>query len=135
MVKQPKLYFYDTGLACSLLGLETAGQLETHYGRGALFENAVILEKMKRNYNAGRLPRQFFWRDHRGREVDCIEESAEGIHATEIKSGVTITESHMRNLRWFAKTASPSLVSSSLVYAGTRAGGRGEVELIPWQSV
>ena len=94
IVKQAKLYFYDTGLACTLLGIEAAAQLESHYLRGALFENAVILERMKRSFNAGSIPRFFFWRDHRGREIDLIEERAHGIEATEIKSGATLNESY-----------------------------------------
>lgn len=68
LVKQPKLYFYDTGLACALLGMESSLQIESHYMRGALFENAVIIEELKKSFNAGRTPRLFFWRDHRGRE-------------------------------------------------------------------
>ena len=135
IVKQAKLYFYDTGLVCTLLGIDAAAQLESHYLRGALFENAVILEKMKRRSNAGRIPKLFFWRDHRGREIDLIEERAHGIEATEIKSGATLNESYFENLRWFVKTASPSPLSVNLVYGGTRDTLRGEINVKSWHSV
>ena len=134
IVKQPKLYFHDTGLACTLLGVESPEQLESHYMRGALFENAVILEQLKKNFNAGRVPRLFFWRDHRGREIDLIEETAYGMHATEIKSGATLQDSHFETLRWFAGAAEGSLISSRLVYGGNRDTHRGDVDVFSWRS-
>lgn len=135
IVKQPKLYFYDTGLACTLLGLENADQLESHYLRGALFENAVILEKMKGIFNTGRLPKLFFWGDHRGREIDLIEERADGFDATEIKSGATLNENYFENLRWFAKTVSSASLSLNLIYGGERDTQRGEINVKSWTSV
>lgn len=63
LIKMPKLYFYDTGLACTLLGLEKATQLQTHYLKGALFENLVILEILKKRLNQGLPPNLYFWRD------------------------------------------------------------------------
>ena len=135
IVKQPKLYFYDTGLACTLLGLEKADQLESHYLRGSLFENAVILEKMKGIFNTSRFPKLFFWRDHRGREIDLIEERADGIDATEIKSGATLNEHYFENLRWFAKTVSSDALSLNLCYGGERDTQRGEIDVKSWKSV
>jgi predicted AAA+ superfamily ATPase len=135
IVKQAKLYFYDTGLACTLLGLEKAGQLESHYMRGALFENAVILEKMKHCCNAGRIPKLFFFRDHCGREIDLIEERADGIHATEVKSGATLNQNYFENLRWFAKTISPAPLALNLIYGGERHTQRGEVQVKSWKSI
>lgn len=70
----PKLYFYDTGLVCSLLGLEKEAQLETHYLKGALFENLVILEFLKGRLNQGLPPNFYFWRDQSGHEVDLLAE-------------------------------------------------------------
>lgn len=135
IVKQAKLYFYDTGLAATLLGMEKAEQLESHYLRGALFENAVILEKMKHRFNAGRIPKFFFWRDHRDREIDLIEERSDGIDATEIKSGATLNENYFENLRWFAKNVSPTPLTQNLIYGGERKTHRGEVQVKPWISI
>jgi len=135
LVKQPKLYFYDTGLVCALLGIESHEQVETHYLRGALFENGVILEEVKISFHAGKRPRLFFWRDHRGREIDLIQETAEGMQATEIKSGATVQENHFETLRWFSETAQDSVVKARLVYGGERNTARGEIEVISWRSL
>ncbi len=70
----PKLYFYDTGLACTLLGLEKENQLETHYLKGALFENLIVLEIFKRRLNQGLPANLYFWRDRTGHEVDLLAE-------------------------------------------------------------
>lgn len=134
LVKQSKLYFYDTGLACNLLNLEEAKQLESHYARGALFENAIIVEKMKRICNTGRIPRFSFWRDHRGREVDLIEETAEQMRAMEIKSGATLQPHYFETLHWFAKTAASETPALELCYGGDRDTERGEVSVRSWMS-
>lgn len=135
IVKQPKLYFHDTGLACSLLGIQSFKQIETHYMRGSLFENAVIVEYLKKAYHAGLRPRLFFWRDHRGREIDLIEETGEGIHATEMKSGATIQQQHLESLRWFSETAKNRLLTSKLIYGGTRNTRRDNIEILSWHSL
>ncbi|HRZ97693.1 MAG TPA: ATP-binding protein, partial [Paludibacter sp.] len=75
LVKTPKLYFYDTGLACSLLNIIHAEQISTHFLRGALFENMVINEFVKKSLNAGHEPQLSFWRDKTGNEVDLIEQA------------------------------------------------------------
>ncbi|MGB5288910.1 MAG: ATP-binding protein, partial [Ignavibacteriaceae bacterium] len=75
LVKMPKLYFYDTGLACSLLGLESVDQISTHYLVGSLFENLVLSDLIKHKMNYGLNNNFYFWRDKLGREVDCLIES------------------------------------------------------------
>ena len=132
LVKQPKLYFTDTGLACSLLGIESADQIETHYLRGGLFENAVIVNCLKRRYNVGKPSNLFFWRDHLGREIDLIEAKGDKLHATEIKSGATINDSFFRNLEWFAKTAGDALGDAQVVYGGNRPSGNKDRSAVPW---
>ena len=72
MVKTPKLYFYDTGLACSLLDIQNEEQITTHFLRGGLFENLVINEFVKESYNRGVEPGLSFWRDSTGNEVDLL---------------------------------------------------------------
>ena len=72
LVKTPKLYFYDTGLACSLLDIRNADQIATHFLRGGLFENLVINEFIKEEYNKGKEPNLSFWRDSIGNEVDLL---------------------------------------------------------------
>ena len=135
LVKQPKLYFTDTGLACALLRIETSNQLETHFLRGGLFENWVILEFLKKRYNEGKRSNLFFWRDHLGREIDLIREEADRLHAVEIKSGATVNDSFFSNLSWYQKTAGKTLASSTLIYGGTRASRRMDTDVLPWQQL
>jgi hypothetical protein len=101
LVKNPKLYFYDTGLACSLLGLEQEQQLETHYLRGNLYENLVILEVLKARLNKGLLPHLYFWRDLSGREVDLIAEWGGSTKAIEIKMGSTLQPNFVKGVNYF----------------------------------
>ena len=90
LVKSPKLYFHDVGLASWLLGIESARQIGTHPLRGALFENAVVVEALKHGYNSGRRPELSFFRDSRGLECDLLYPSEGRLLAIETRSGSTI---------------------------------------------
>lgn len=85
LVKTPKLYFYDTGLACALLGIRSAMQVNTHYLRGALFENLVINEFIKAALHRGQEPVLSFWRDKMGLELDLVSYCEEQTEVYEIK--------------------------------------------------
>jgi predicted AAA+ superfamily ATPase len=89
LVKTPKLYFLDSGLAAWLLGIRNAETLETHAARGALFETWVVSELYKQRLNAGRSLDLYFWRDSTGHEVDILIETSAGLVPVEIKSGST----------------------------------------------
>lgn len=101
LVKAPKLYFYDSGIACSLLGIETEEQLFKHYLRGGLFESMIISECAKSFYNTGRRPRLYFWRDNHGNEVDCLIEKGSELIAVEIKAGKTIASDYFNGLEYW----------------------------------
>ena len=118
LIKSPKLYFYDTGLAASLLGIENARQMETHYLRGELFENMVVAEFMKRSYAQGREPNVYFWRDSNGEEVDLLQERGNILDCYEIKSAATMQPDHFKSLRSFAKSAELSTDRLHVVYGG-----------------
>ena len=90
LVKSPKLYFYDVGLASYLLGIETPEQVATHPLRGALFENVVVTEALKHRFNRGQQPNLSFFRDSSGLECDLFYETGHGISAIEAKSGSTV---------------------------------------------
>lgn len=90
LTKMPKIYFYDTGLACFLLGIDSEEILKTHQMRGALFENLAVCELLKKQYNAGKDPRLFYYREKSGQEVDVVAEQGGSLHLYEIKSGKTI---------------------------------------------
>jgi predicted AAA+ superfamily ATPase len=98
LIKSPKLYFYDTGLACSLLNIENEKQLATFYLRGNLFENFVLSELFKARYNGGLPANYFYLRDSKGVEVDCIQELSDGIRFIEIKSSETLSTDHIKNI-------------------------------------
>ncbi len=98
LIRSPKLYFYDTGLLCSLLGIETEDDLLFNRQRGSIFENAVIVEVIKGFLAQGRTPHLSYWRDSNGSEIDLlVEKGVEVEYAVEIKSSSTL------NYRFFAQ--------------------------------
>lgn len=132
VVKQPKLYFHDTGLLCSLLGMKRQDDLAGHYLRGSIFENHVIIEQIKAQYNRGRRPSVYFWRDHSGHEVDLILEQGPEITAMEIKSGATLHSTFFDGLKWFAKQTGLPSSRCALVYGGDLRQSRTAAEVYPW---
>lgn len=119
LVKSPKLYFYDTGLACSLLEIKTPAQMNTHYLRGNLFENMVISDFMKNDYNKGIIePSVSFWRDSIGNEVDLIHRDGDREDAYEIKSAETFNESFLKGLKYWSRLAGPDASKLHLIYGG-----------------
>ncbi len=133
VIKSPKLYFYDTGLACSLLGLAFAEQVSTFYMRGALFENLVINQFVKDSFNRGITPDLTFWRDSQGNEIDLIETQATQMTGYEIKSGHTFNSEYFKGLdKWGALSSTPS-ERLNVIYAGDRSltTSRGNVIAFP----
>ena len=127
LVKSPKLYFYDVGLASHLIGIEHAGQVGTHPLRGPLFENTVIVEALKHRFNRGRRSNLSFFRDTRGLECDLLYENGDGLAAIEIKSGATVASDWFDALERVAKIL-PRSVARAVVHGGSdrqsRRGGR-----------
>ncbi|MDX9932091.1 MAG: DUF4143 domain-containing protein, partial [Bacteroidales bacterium] len=116
VVKMPKLYFFDTGLACSLLGIETETQLATHPLRGSLFENAVVLDFLKRRYNAGKENNLFFWRDNTGNEIDLLLVNSDKKTPVEIKSSQTISGDFFKGIQFWNKISDSE--GGYIVYGG-----------------
>ncbi len=137
LIKSPKLYFYDTGLLCSLLGLESAGHLDTHYLRGAIFENWVIAETIKQHVHAGRRPDLYFWRDNIGNEVDLLYERKGRRQVVEIKAGATVGTDQFKGLRYYRKLAAALPVDQDyyLVYGGEGRQDRAHGIVLGWQKV
>lgn len=118
IVKTPKLYFYDTGLACSLLGINSAEQLDTHYLRGGLFENLVINQFVKDGYNQGINPDLTFWRDSTGLEVDLIKTCATEMYGYEIKSGSTFNPMFFGALNKWGELSDTPAARRTVIYGG-----------------
>jgi predicted AAA+ superfamily ATPase len=118
IVKMPKLYFYDTGLAVALLGVENVSQLELHPFKGSLFENLVIVDFLKRRYNKGKTNNLFFWRDNTGNEIDLLIETGIQLIPVEIKSGQTISDEFFKGIRYWNKLTQTE--GGFLVYGGNQ---------------
>lgn len=103
IVKSPKLYFYDTGLLCYLLGIKSTTALQKHKAYGAIYENWVISEIKKNNYNAARNEGLYYFRDSAGNEVDLINERDGDLLAIEIKTGSKINNTMLRGLKYWQK--------------------------------
>ena len=123
LVKMPKVYFYDVGLLCFLLGITTAEQLAVHPLRGAIFENMVIVELMKRRINAGELPRLYFYRDSAGVEIDIVEERDMALQLTEVKSSATYSPDFLKNIKKVSSVAELHVGSWQVVYDGDTIPG------------
>ncbi|MBM4044619.1 MAG: ATP-binding protein [Planctomycetes bacterium] len=135
MVKAPKLYFYDTGLAARLLGIESPSQLRAHALRGVLFENWVILELLKSRYNGCKDANLYFWRNHTGEEIDLIADHGEKLLPVEIKAGSTIAADWFEPLRRWQALAGAATEPPWLVYGGDQRQTRSGVEALPWRQI
>lgn len=135
VVKTPKLYFYDTGLAASLLAIQDAGHLAIHPMRAALFETVVVSEWLKRRYNAGLMSNLYFWRDNVGTEVDLIVEEGGAERPIEIKSSRTVTAELFAGLRQWLKYAGAQTDAAMLVYAGDESYTRSGIDVRSWREI
>lgn len=116
IVKAPKVYFYDTGLAAYLLGIRTEEDLHKHFAKGSLFENLVINELKKNVLATGQRADFYFWRDQSQHEIDLLVPQGPYFAAVEIKSGKTIQSDFSKNLLFYHKLASNA--SLHLIYGG-----------------
>ncbi len=135
LVKTPKLYFCDTGLAAWLLGVREPGQLAFHAQRGALFENLAITEFLKARLNGGLPADIYFWRDSRGLEVDLILENGEELKPVEIKAGQTIASDFFDSLKKWGQLSGRGDKPAWLVYGGEREMQNGNVTIVPWRGL
>jgi len=135
LVKSPKLYFYDTGLACSLLGITQTKHLESHYLRGSLFENMIIADLYKSFTNIGQEPPISFWRDKTGHEIDLLIESGNDVKPIEIKSGLTISSDFFKNLNYFNNLSGQPARQSTLIYGGVRDQIWNDIQIRSWQKI
>lgn len=133
LIKSPKLYFSDVGLAAWLLGVRTPEDLTVHFARGNLFENMVVADFLKQQYERGQPAELYFWRDSNHNEIDVLAERAGTLVATEVKSGSTINGSFFDNLIYFKKNAGDQPVQSWLIYGGDAAQSREAAQVRSWK--
>ncbi len=135
LIKQPKIYFFDPGLASSLLGIESKVQLDTHFLKGSLFETFVISELHKYRLNRGLKPHLYFWRDNHGNEIDCIIESGNKLTPVEIKAGKTINKDFFKGLLYWQKIAFKEAQQGFIVYGGEGMQKREKGQVISWRNL
>lgn len=135
LVKTPKLYFLDSGLACWLLGIRDPDMLALHPARGALFESWVIAEFLKARFNRGEPADLHFWRDNNGLEADLLFEANGMLQTVEIKSGRTVTTDYIKAGSASARFAGDEARTPWLIHGGNDTYARGGVMAIGWRDL
>lgn len=138
LIKAPKLYFYDTGLACYLLQIKNLSMLETHPLRGHLFENWVIAEKMKQSFHQGEEPSYYFWRDQKGHEVDLVLDQSTFLYPMEIKSGATFHSDFLKDVHYLNDLQNSSLPQNILgecIYGGETSFEFKKHKIVSWREL
>ena len=118
MIKSPKIYFTDVGVAAALLGIETAEQIDRDPLRGHLFENLVVMELLKARMNRGKAAQLYFYRDSQDHEVDLIFQRGHTLLPIEIKSAMTMHYDYLRSIRYFQQLAGERVQQAALIYTG-----------------
>ncbi len=135
VIKTPKLYFYDTGIVCSLMGIKTIEDLSISSFRGHIFESFMIADFFKQYFSFGTNAPLYFWRDKNGLvEVDCLVNLGSKLVPVEIKSGETVNTDFFDSLtRWHA-LASTDSETGYVVYGGKHVMSRDHGNLEGWQT-
>lgn len=132
IIKSPKLYFHDTGMAAWLLSIQNAEQLNGHALRGALFESFVLSELLKSRYNQGLASDLYFWRDRSGSEVDVVIERGTYLQPIEIKSGQTLNQDYFAGLQKWLALAGAAAGQPALIYGGDQTLTHAGIAVWPW---
>lgn len=136
VIKSPKLYFYDTGLASSLLGIQNEQQLGLNPLKGSLFENMIIIDLLKQRLNKGLQDNLYYWRDKTGNELDVLLDGATKLTAIEIKAGATMNTDYQKGLLYFDNLSTEKNVEKILCYTGNTAQKRSNGILVkPWAKI
>lgn len=135
IIKMPKLYFYDTGLASALMGVRSSDDLNAHYLKGPLFESFIVAEFYKSCFSRGEIPHFYYWRDKTGNEVDLIMERGNMLTPIEIKSGRTVTEDYFTGLKYWNKISGTKPDNNYIVYDGGDTQKRTLGTAINWHSL
>ena len=135
LVKSPKLYFNDPGLACYLLDIESPQQLDRDKMRGAIFENMIIMEAIKHRYNMGLEGGVFFYRDSNQNEVDLLIKQEGELTAIEVKSSMTYSSSFEKTLTQIEGWVKTPISKKAIVYSGNFENTSGDINLINYRHI
>ena len=134
LVKMPKLYFYDVGLVCSLLGIQNPEQLDLHPLKGSLFENMAVMDVLKYRYNRGLSDNLYFWRNNTGNEIDLLLDNGINLLPLEIKMGQTITKDYFKGIAYWNRLSNSK--GGYVVYAGDEYQKRSNgIEVVPFHKI
>ena len=134
LIKSPKIFFYDVGLASFLLGIENEQQISTHPLKGNLFENLVVIEHLKNRYNQGKSNNLNFYRDQT-KEVDLILREANNFSAVEIKYAETIKTNLWESLDYLKKLFPEQCKERTLIYGGNTKQERTDLRILPFYEI
>ena len=135
IIKSPKLYYYDTGLACVLLNLNNTDDLNRHFAKGALFENFIINEIIKNQVNQNLPHRNYFWNAAGAHEIDLLLSTGGQLHPIEIKSSRTIHSRFFNSLQYFQSLSGAMPQNSFLVYGGDEVQKRSQANVLGWKNL
>lgn len=134
VIKSPKLYFIDTGIACSLLKIPSIEDLDTHYLRGGLVESLIIADLLKQQHNLEQQPSLYFWRDQGQHEIDCIIDASRHPIAIEIKSAKTISPDFFKELSYWKDLSGAPDSACYLIYGGAEDQPWPQAQVLSWKS-
>ena len=134
IIKSPKVFFYDTGLVCSLLGIRNADDVDLHFAKGGLFESLVIADMLKENYNNNLGIDLYYWRDSNMNEVDCVYQKNSKEFALEIKSSTTFHSSFSKGLNYI-NSVSNNKFNPAIIYGGDENFTRDGIKVYPYYDV
>ena len=135
LVKSPKLYFNDPGLACYLLDIETPQQLDRDKMRGAIFENMIVMEAIKHRYNMGLKGGVCFYRDSNQNEVDLLIKQEGELTAIEVKSSMTYNSSFEKTLTQIEGWIKTPISRKAIVYSGDFENTSDNINLINYRHI
>lgn len=135
LVKTPKMYFWDTGLLCSLLGISQEEQIPFHFMRGELFENHVITELHKHEIHQGKVPQFYFWRDNNDKEIDILWENGAELIPIEIKSGETFSADYFKTISNLSSLLPFSPDKKYVIYGGNASFNTSQGALLSWKNM
>lgn len=135
LTKTPKIYFYDTGLACYLLGIENEAQLNSDRMRGHLFENMVVADMVKRRAHEGKNTDLMFYRDSNGNELDLLVPVGQSLEGYEIKSSTTYNNTFEKGFHSVTDQLNTRLVRRAVVYGGTQERRNAPIEVLNYNTL
>ena len=134
LIKSPKLYFIDTGIACSLLKIRSADELSDHYLKGGLIESFMISDFLKQQYNDEQQPSLYFWRDNTGHEVDCVIDESKYPVPVEIKAGKTVVTDFFKDINFWEGITDTPQAPRYLVYGGSENQNWPQAHVVSWKA-